>query len=109
MKKKCPHCGAAVEKFWPMPKHPEFFVGRCKPCGKLVNLGRADGTNNAPGAKAGEKEGAQKKGKKAGKGARHKAASGPGRKQRVAQAPVPPEPAKKPGGFGTAVRDFFEI
>jgi hypothetical protein len=107
VKKKCPTCSTEIEKFW-KSSVGGVILGFCRTCKRKVNLGKADGTNSAPGPKAGEKEAGQKKEKEGGKGSRGKAASGSSRKQPVAKPPISPEPAKKPGGF-ISVREFFGL
>jgi hypothetical protein len=107
MKKKCPNCNTAIEKFW-NSSVGAVILGYCPTCKRKVNLGRADGSNGGSGDKKRKKPAPVEKEKKTGKAARAKAASRTNPKRGASEPPVLEKSAKKRSGIGAAIRDFFE-
>ena len=61
----CPTCQTEIAKWWENPVRKGTVIGHCPTCRKMVNLGRADGTESGSPASAGAgKEAGKKESKK---------------------------------------------
>lgn len=101
---KCPKegCGGMVGRIKINPRSKQR-VGQCLKCGKLVNLGKAEGSEK-PTAKEKIKPAAAKGGKQS----PAPAAGGP-RNKPGQPGPVQPGQRVQRGGWRGALADFFDI